>query len=117
MSCPGRRDPGRQGSGRENHFPAMDALSDLLRVIRLKGGVFLHAEFTAPWCIESRPEPQECSPLLSGADHMVLYHYVTSGRAFAQIPGNDPIEFEAGQVMILPHNDLHLIGSRLDLPP
>ena len=24
----------------------MDALSDVLRVIRLKGGVFLHAEFT-----------------------------------------------------------------------
>ena len=29
----------------------MDALSDVLRVVRLKGGVFLHAEFTAPWCI------------------------------------------------------------------
>jgi hypothetical protein len=29
----------------------MDALSDVLRVVRLKGGVFLHAEFTAPWCV------------------------------------------------------------------
>jgi AraC-like DNA-binding protein len=95
----------------------MDALSDLLRVIRLKGGVFLHAEFTAPWCIQSQPEPQDCSPLLSGADHMVLYHYVTSGRTLAQIRGSEPVEFEAGQVMILPHNDWHLMGSRLDLHP
>jgi AraC-like DNA-binding protein len=95
----------------------MDALSDLLRVIRLKGGVFLHAEFTAPWCIESRPEPQECSPLLSGADHMVLYHYVVSGRVLARLPNSEPVEFEGGQVMILPHNDLHLMGSRLDLTP
>lgn len=28
----------------------MDALSDVSRVVRLKGDVFLHAEFTAPWC-------------------------------------------------------------------
>lgn len=95
----------------------MDALSDLLRVIRLKGGVFLHAEFTAPWCIESRPEPKECSPLLKGADHMVLYHYVVSGRVLARLPNSEPMEFEGGQVMILPRNDLHLMGSRLDLPP
>ena len=29
----------------------MDALSDVLRVAHLTGGVFLHADFTAPWCI------------------------------------------------------------------
>ena len=93
----------------------MDALSDLLRVIRLKGGVFLHAEFTAPWCIEAHPSPQECSSLLNGADHVILYHYVTSGRVLAQLPDREPMEFEAGQVMILPRNDRHRMGSRLDL--
>ena len=40
----------------------MDALSDLLRVIRLKGGIFLHAEFTTPWCILSAVTPQDCRP-------------------------------------------------------
>ena len=32
----------------------MDALSDVLRVIRLTGGVFLDAAFSAPWCVVSR---------------------------------------------------------------
>lgn len=95
----------------------MDALSDLLRVIRLKGGVFLHAEFTEPWCIQSRLTPEDCRPLLNGADHAVLYHYVTSGRVLARVANSEPVEFEAGQIMILPHNDLHVMGSRLDLPP
>jgi AraC-like DNA-binding protein len=95
----------------------MDALSDVLRVIRLKGGVFLHAEFTAPWCIRAHPSARECSPLLDDAEQMVLYHFVVSGRLVAQLPGHAPIEFEAGQVVILPHNDLHLMGSRLDVPP
>ena len=29
----------------------MDALSDVLRAAQLSGGVFLQAEFTAPWCV------------------------------------------------------------------
>jgi AraC family transcriptional regulator, alkane utilization regulator len=95
----------------------MDALSDLLRVVRLKGGVFLHAEFTTPWCIFSQVTPQDCGPLLDGAEHMVPYHYVVEGRLTAQIPNKAPIEVEAGEVIIFPHNDGHLLGSDLNLPP
>src|SRR5262245_59656371 len=95
----------------------MDALSDVLRVIRLKGGVFLHAEFTAPWCIFSKVSPGDCGPLLEGAEHIVLYHYVVEGRLTAQVPNGPPVEIEAGEVVILPHNHGHLLGSRLDLPP
>lgn len=36
----------------------MDALSDVLRFVRLTGGVFLEAEFTAPWCVHSHVEPE-----------------------------------------------------------
>ena len=45
----------------------MDALSDVLRVVRLNGGVFLHAEFTEPWCIVSQVAPADCGSLLRGA--------------------------------------------------
>jgi AraC-like DNA-binding protein len=93
----------------------MDALSDALRVIRLKGGVFLHADFTAPWCVSSQVAPKDCG--LEGAEHVVLYHYVVEGQLLAQIPGMQPVEIEAGEVVILPHNHAHLLGSRLDLPP
>ena len=41
----------------------MDALSDALRVARLTGGVFLHAELFAPWCIAARFAPEHCAPL------------------------------------------------------
>ena len=36
----------------------MDALSDVLRVARLTGGVFLHAEFFEPWCMASQLKPE-----------------------------------------------------------
>ena len=95
----------------------MDALSDVLRVVRLKGGVFLHAEFTAPWCLLSQVGPEDCGTLLEGAEHLVLYHYVVEGRLSAQIPNGKPVEVEAGEVVIFPHNHEHLLGSHLDLPP
>jgi AraC-like DNA-binding protein len=95
----------------------MDALSDVLRVVRLKGGVFLHAEFTAPWCILSRVAPRDCGALLEGSEHLVLYHYVVEGRLVARTVGGDPVEVVAGEVIIFPHNDDHLLGSDVGLPP
>ena len=74
----------------------MDALSDVLRVVRLKGGVFLHAEFTAPWCMFSQITREDCGSLLDGAEHMVLYHYVVEGRQTAQLPNELPVEIGAG---------------------
>jgi Cupin len=95
----------------------VDALSDVLRLVRLKGGVFLHAEFTAPWCILSQVAPEDCGPLLDGVEHILLYHYVVEGRLRAQIPHLEPVDIETGEVVIFPHNHAHLLGSHLDLPP
>ena len=38
----------------------VDALSDVLRVIRLSGGVFLEAHLSAPWCFKGRLSPEDC---------------------------------------------------------
>ena len=40
----------------------MDALSDVLRALRICGGIYLDAAFSAPWCVASRVGP---------ADHLV----------------------------------------------
>ena len=40
----------------------MDALSDVLRFLRLTGGVFLDAEFSAPWCVISQIRPEDWAP-------------------------------------------------------
>jgi AraC-like DNA-binding protein len=95
----------------------MDALSDVLRIVRMKGGVFLHAEFTAPWCISSRVVPEDRELLMKGAEHFALYHYVAEGCLAARLPGGELTEFQAGEVLLLPHNDEHMLGSDLDLPP
>jgi AraC-like DNA-binding protein len=95
----------------------MDALSDALRVAHLTGGVFLHADFFAPWCMSARVSPEHCSPALGPASHLILYHYVVEGDLRIRVEGGEDLVIGAGEVVLLPRNDLHLMGSDLSLPP
>jgi AraC-like DNA-binding protein len=95
----------------------MDALSDVLRVARLNGGVFLHAEFSEPWCMAARMTPEHCAPYLGATSHMIPYHYVAEGRLRVRVEGEAPFELAAGEIVLFPRNDMHFLGSDLDLPP
>jgi AraC-like DNA-binding protein len=95
----------------------MDALSDVLRVANLTGGVFLHAEFFAPWCMAARVAPEHCAPRLGPASHLMLYHYVVEGELHARVEGEEAFVLGPGEAVLFPRNDLHLLGSDLGLPP
>ena len=96
----------------------MDALSDVLRVAHLTGGVFLHAEFFAPWCMATRVSPEHCAPVLGPASHLIPYHYVVEGELHVRVEGEgEAFVLGAGEVVLLPRNDPHLLGSDLELPP
>lgn len=95
----------------------MDALSDILRLVRLAGGVYLQAEFTAPWCLEGKLRPHHIGPMLHSSEHVIIYHYVLEGHVWLTIKDIPPKRYEAGEVIIMPHNDLHMIGSDLSAPP
>ena len=99
----------------------MDALSDVLRVSNLTGGVFLRAEFFAPWCIATRVGPEHCAPALGPASHLIIYHYVVDGdlriRVESEGERGEGVVIGAGEVVVLPRNDLHFMGSDLSLPP
>ena len=96
----------------------MDALSEMLKALRLTSGIFLEVEFTAPWCIDSAPDERDNAHLLPDAEHISIYHLVTEGRCRAKLPGAEPpIDLEAGDLILFPHGDGHLLGSDLHLTP
>ena len=97
----------------------MDVVSDVLRVVRLSGAVFLNGDFTAPWCILSQSDGALCEPYLPRSDRVVSYHLVTSGSCWARTvadPGT-AIEVCAGELLVVPQGEAHILGSSLDLPP
>ena len=93
----------------------MDALSDVLRVIRLSGGVFLEAEFTAPWCINGKISADDCKPFLAVPRHVIASHFVAAGNMQLRVEGGETIDVRAGELVLLPHNDTHVFGSDLDV--
>jgi AraC-like DNA-binding protein len=95
----------------------MDALSDMLRAAHLTGGVFLNAAFTAPWCIATQMTPKLCAPYLGAVAHLIPYHCVLEGELWIALEGQPPQPLRRGEVLLLPRNDPHLMGSDLGLRP
>src|SRR5579862_1905024 len=89
----------------------MDAFSEILTGVRLNGGLFFNADFSAPWGFSS-PASRALAPALApGAPHLVIYHFVIEGRAVARTEEGQSVTLESGDVVILPHGDPHRITS------
>src|SRR3982751_754141 len=95
----------------------MDALSDVLKSVRLEGALYLNAEFTAPWCVRG-----ECGlamrERLSRAEHVVFLHFLTEGSCKARLTaGREVLEVNAGDLILVPQYERHLLGTDLQLAP
>lgn len=94
-----------------------DPLSDVLRSVRLGGGLFLESHFTAPWSIATRIGIDECAPFFPNLTQVIGYHVVLSGRMIVSLYESPPIEVHAGEIVLLPRNDPHTMASAAGLPP
>ena len=95
----------------------MDPLAEVLRSVRLAGGVFLSAHFTAPWCIEVRIEPADCVRFLRKPTQIISYHVVTEGRLLVALEGEPMIEVDAGEIVIFPQNAAHTLANEPGIEP
>lgn len=89
----------------------MDALSEVLKIVKLRGALFFNAEFSAPWCLASSESSQVAPLLCPGAGHVVIYHYLADGRAYAQLPKGSRRDLGPGDVVIFPHGHAHILGN------
>jgi pimeloyl-ACP methyl ester carboxylesterase/AraC-like DNA-binding protein len=94
-----------------------DVVSDILSSLRLTGGVVIDAEMRGDWCMMSQFTNEHCAPFFPVPGKLIGYHYVRSGRIFAQLDGGAPVAVEQGCVLLMPRNDPHLLCSRAGLPP
>jgi AraC-like DNA-binding protein len=94
-----------------------DALLNMLRTMRFTGGIFLNAEFTAPWCVTAKVEPEDCGLSTSQPHHVIAYHYVTAGRLLLKAGNQAPVPVETGEIVVLPRNDEHVIGNEMQARP
>jgi AraC-like DNA-binding protein len=89
----------------------MDAFSQILSGVVLKGALFFNAEFSAPWGFDA-PTAQELAPWLApGAPHLLVYHFLVEGSGIVRLRNEAPIKLEPGDVVVMPHGDAHEMCS------
>ena len=88
-----------------------DALSDVLRAVKLTGAVFVTVDVSPPW---SAPVPSATTLapiIMPSAQHLISYHLVTEGSCWA-VPGEGaPVRLEVGDVIVFPGGDPHVLCS------
>jgi AraC-like DNA-binding protein len=95
----------------------MDVLSDVLRMIRLEGALFLNGEFRAPWCVNAPTGAVLAHVLLPGAKHLAICHFVLEGHCWVKLNTGEPVHLQLGDIVMFPHGDSHLMGSGLHYSP
>ncbi len=96
----------------------MDALSDVLKSLRLEGAVYINAEFTAPWCVQAKFGLASIRARLAGAEHVVFFHFLTEGGCKVRlVDSTEALDVSAGDLVLFPNEDKHLMGSDLQLAP
>jgi AraC-like DNA-binding protein len=91
---------------------ATDALSDVLRMVRLAGALYFDVAARAPWVAEQPTRERVLPKILPGAQRLISYHVVTEGRCFAGLIDAEPMLVEAGEVVVFTKGDPHVLSSR-----
>ena len=94
---------------------AADALSDLLKTVRLTGAAFFEIVAQGPWAIASPSRELMLPKILPGADHLMAYHVVTAGRCFGTVAGGQAVVLEAGEVIVFTRGQPHIMSSDPDM--
>ena len=96
---------------------AMDVLSEVLKVVKLQGALFYNGEFSAPWSIRAASGCALASKFVPGADHLIVYHLLTEGHASLRLESGERIALSAGDLVMIPHGDPHILGNGQSTPP
>lgn len=96
---------------------ASDPLEELLRGLRFRGAVFYLVSGEEGWAAAAPAATELAEALLPGTEHVMEYHLVLRGGAWAVIEGQDPVALAEGEGVVFPQGDAHVITSRPGLRP
>jgi AraC-like DNA-binding protein len=89
----------------------MDALSEVLRVIKIDSAIYLNGRFSEPWCVTS-PDACVMAPMFArGAGQVIMYHLLCEGSAYVQLKDGVRVALSAGDLITFPHGHGHVMGG------
>jgi len=107
--------PASERDARASGAPAVagsaDVLSDVLHSVRLTGAVYFDFELSSPWVAEAPPAREIPATVMPGAQRVVEYHLVARGECWGGVVGEPPIRLSAGDMIVFPQGDPHVLSS------
>jgi AraC-like DNA-binding protein len=88
-----------------------DPLSDVLSSVHLRGAVFYYVSFGDEWAAETPASQVLAQALMPGAEHVLAYHLVVKGAGWAATDGQPPVRLAAGDIVMFPRGDAHVLTS------
>jgi len=89
-----------------------DLLSDLLGSMHLSGAVLFSAVFHEPWGLISPAACDLARVLPFRTEHIIPFHIVAEGGCWLEIKEQMPVWLEAGDAVLLPYGDVHVLHGR-----
>ena len=90
-------------SERPDGAPA-DALTAILRRLRLRAGIFVHAKYCVPWSVDT------------SGQRMATFHLIEAGRCWLHMAHGSPRELSPGDLVVFPRDAAHVVSSAVDEP-
>jgi len=94
-----------------------DTLSDLLRSVRVRGAVFFYVSCRDEWSAQAPAASEIAEAVLPGCEHVMEYHMLAKGSGWAAVAGEEPVKMAAGDIVMFPHGDSHVMSSAPGVPP
>jgi len=89
----------------------MDVLSEVLKVVKLQGALFYNGEFSSPWSVRTASSRDLACHFAPGAEHVIIYHLLSEGRASIRMDDGTRIALNAGDIVMIPHGDPHIMEN------
>ncbi len=96
---------------------AMDVLSEVLKIVRLNGGLFFTAECRSPWSVSTPTASQLGKLMNTKAECIILFHILVEGKCWMMPDNQKPFMIDGGSLAIFPHHPEHVMTSNRDLTP
>jgi AraC-like DNA-binding protein len=92
----------------------MEHFSDL---VRFGGGLFLESGFSGDWCLKAQVSQEDCGSGVNAGEGLMAFHYVLAGCLEVRVL-DGPVQIaRAGDLILLPRNAVHFLGSSVGHRP
>lgn len=83
-----------------------------MRTIRLSDALLVDAQLPGQWCYQS-PRPEVLREELLPGKSVLSFHLVVAGTCVASLPGQQPVQTNAGELLLFPHGEQHVLASSM----